>query len=534
MPRSPLTWFIAFAIVLLHAVALFLQRKGDFPVMDSALSATVVPVILLGWSATRDAPPFGDRAFHRTLPPGDSVAFRGVLMVHVWVLLGISLATAIYCAYFNFGWEAVGYGLTLRTLPLGAFMMIFGVCAAIASSPGRERYLGLPLILGAPLFSIWAIPWRGLIGVEPSGRGGWFWLGGAGVLATIYYLAVWWLVSVRSRKMFAMVVATIFGLWLPWLPEIFAVSVLRIAGTPVEIVTASPMEPPVKWQRKIFPDPEGDWVPVSQVLNVTGLKKGEVARMKYLWIGGSSKRARAWHLDMRPWGAGGSLDASISKDGSILWGRQALVESLREQMPLLDEIMQLDPDHGLSDPSELMFKKPYDGPVGKGNSHLSTGYSMAEFRDEQWRAEVEVFRYDFAGVIGLPLNGSSRVPSGGRIFADILKGEDPILDSIRVRYCTTTTGSRNWIDRGQDAPPAMMILVNPNGKRAYAAELVSDQSYWGRLWLGVVHRWSFPLSGENARLIQDLQGGRAYFFLPSEITQARSESLAPPPADSPR
>lgn len=502
--------------------------------MDSTLSATFVLVVLLGWSATRDAPPFGDRAFHRTLPPGNGVAFRGVLLIHVWVLLGISLAIAIYCACFNFGWEAVGYGLTFRTLPLAAFAMIFGVCAAITSSPGRERYLGLPLILGVPLFSFWAIPWRKLIGVEPSGGGSWLWLAGAEVLVTIFYLAVWWLVSVRGRKMFAMLVTTIFGLWLPWLPEILAGSILRITKKPVEILTASPMESSVKWHRKIFPDPKGDWIPVSQVLNVVGLKPGEVARMKYLWIGGGSKRARVWHLGTRPWGEGGSLDASIAKDGSIHWGRQALVESLREQMPPLEEITQLDPDRGPSDPSELMFKKPYDGPVGKLTSHLLTGYSMEEFRDQRWRAEVEAFRYDFAGVIDLPLNGSSRVPSGGRIFADILKGEGPIPDSIRVRYCTADTGSRNWINRGQDAPPAMMILVSRSGKTAYAAELVSDQSYWGKIWLGVVHRWSFPLSGGNARLIQDVQGGRAYFFLPSEIARARSESLAPPPSSGSR
>jgi hypothetical protein len=171
MPRSPLTWFIALAIVLFHALALFVQRTGEMPVMDSALGATCLLVILLGWSATRDAPPFSDRAFHRTLPPGDGVAFRSVLAIHLLVLLGISVVIAIYCLYFNFGWESVGRGTVFLTLPLAIFMAIFGIGAAIASSPGKERFLGLPLILGVPVCSFWVIPWRLIIMVVVDRNG---------------------------------------------------------------------------------------------------------------------------------------------------------------------------------------------------------------------------------------------------------------------------------------------------------------------------------------------------------------------------
>lgn len=531
MPRSPLTWFVALAIILLHAVALFLQRKGDFPVMDSSLSATFVLVILLGWSATRDAPPFSDRAFHRTLPSGDGAAFRSVLAIHLLVLLGISLATAIYCAYFNFGWEAFGYGLTFRTLPLAVFMAIFGVGAAITSSPSKKRYLGLPLILGVPLFSLWVNPWKGLIGADPSGgaSGGWLWLGGLQVLVTIFYLAVWWLVSVRNRKIFSMVAATIFGLWLPWIPEVSTRVARYMIKNPVEVAVVPPAEAPVKWHRKIFPDPEGDWIPVSQVLNVVGLKQGELARMKSLSFGAQSKKGWVWEVGM-PREEGGSLDASIAKDGSLQWGRAAFVEALREQLPPFDYITQLHPDLDPSGPSVLMFKKPYDGPVGKGTSHLRTGYSMAEFRDERWKAEVEAFRYDLAGTMDLPFGGGCRASLGGRIFADIVKGEGPNPDSILVKYCTPITmGSHAWMNRGKEAPPSMMVMVDRGGTQAYAAKLVYNDSDQDRLWFGTVHRWSFQLTGRNAGLVQGLEGGRVYFFFPTEISRLRSESLPPPP-----
>ena len=529
MPRSPLTWFIALAIVLFHAVALFLQRKGDFPVMGSALGATFVLAALLGWSATRDAPPFSDRAFHRTLPAGDGTAFRSVLAIHLLVLAGITMVTAVYCLYFNFGWTSVGHGIVLVTLPLGVFMTIFCTSAAIATSQGIARFLGFPLILGVPLCSLWLLPWRPIIGVEPTSSEDPLIVTAA--IAGTFYLAVWWLVSVRHRKIFAMVVAAIFGLWLPWIPDVFAEAGRRTRKAPAEVVAADPGKAPVNWRRKIFSDPAGDWIPVSQVLDVTGLKQGEVARMKYLWVGGRSKRTKAWEIGM-PWDEESSLDASIAKDGSLQWGRAALLESLREQLPPFDHITQMHPNRDPSGPSVLMFKKPNDAPMRKGSPPLYTGYSMAEFRDERWRADVEAFRYDLAGIMNLPLGGSCRVPMGGRIFADIVKGEDPIPDSIVVRYCIPTpTGSRGWISRGQDAPPAMMVVIDGNGEQAHAAELVSDQSYWGRLWLGLVHRWSFQLTGRNAGLIQTLEGGRVYFFLPSEISQLRSEILPPPSAD---
>lgn len=531
MPRSPLTWFIAFTIVLFHAVALFLQRKGDLPVMGSASGATFVLSALLGWSATRDAPPFSDRAFHRTLPAGDGAAFWSVLAIHLLVLAGITMATAVYCLYFNFGWTSVGRGIVLVTLPLGVFMTIFCTSAAIATSQGKARFLGFPAVLGGPLISLWvAVPLAVTLRAEPHEASEKAVLEGA-VIAAIFYFAIWWLVSVRHRKTFGMLAGLVFGLWLPWIPGISEqIGFFRRDLAP-QMAATDPMEAPVNWRRKVFSDPAGDWIPVSQVLDVTGLKQGEVARMKYLWVGGGSERAHVWELVV-PWGVQSSLDASVSKDGSVQWGRTALVESLRAQLPPLNHIRQLHPDREPNDPLALVFKKPNNEPASKGTSWRSTKYTLAEFRDERWRAEVEAFRYDLAGIMNLPLGGSCRVPLGGRIFADIVKGEGPIPDSIVVRYCiATSTGSRGWISRGQDAPPAMMVVIDGNGEQAYAAELVSDQSYWGGLWLGLVHRWSFQLTGRNAGLIQTLEGGRVYFFLPSEISQPRSEILPPPSAD---
>lgn len=500
--------------------------------MGFALSGVPILATLLSSSAVRDAPPFNDRAFHRTLPPCDGVAFRSVLAIHLLVLAGISAATAVYCAHLNFGWEAFRESILRFVGPLGIFMIFFGIGASMATSPGRGKMLGFAVIFGAPLLSFW-FPWLVLLGWTPGESEGASMPAFLLLVAIVYFL-IWWLVAVRRRKALGMVLGGIFGLWLPWIPWILAEVGLRGRAAPPGIVATAPASEPVKWHRKNSSVEPSEWFPVSQVLGVTGLERGEIARMKIYSIGRSNQEAWVSEVGSETrWAQRGTLDASLAKDGSLRWGRTALLDLLRGQLPPLGNLSYLSGEDSIQGSSVLSFYRPDDDLIAPGR-RLSLGYTMDEFMSERWSVSMQTFRYDLAGSVDLSRGGSFRVSSGGRIFVDpVVKGQIT-QDSVAIRYCFPGRDeSRIWGYQQTEIPGPVLVIADGSGKQAYVAELAVDPQADPHLWLGNASRWLFRFKNKNVALLESLKGGRVHVFLPTVISSLRPETLPPHP-EAPR
>ena len=392
--------------------------------------------------------------------------------------------------------------------------------------------LGFVAALVAPIASIW-VPWWLLLDWSPS-NGKTPSMPAFYLLMAVVYLLIWWLVAVRRRKTLGMVLAGIYGLGLPWIPWILGEFGFSKEVRSVPVAVSYPREL-VEWHRKNTFLTPSEWFPVSKVLDATGLKEGEIARMKISSVGKSAQEA--WVSEVRSDGEGvqrGTLDAGAAKNGSLQWGRAALLNSLREQLPPLEELSYLDREGNKGVPSELSFHWPgYDEAIAPGR-RLHLGYTLAEFMNEPWTVSTRVFRYELVGDVDVSKGGNLHVPSGGRVFVRPMSREKITRPAIGVTHCFPGRDeSRIWTYQEVEGPGPMVVIVNESGSQAFAFELVTDPDGDPGLWLGSASRWISPFKEKKLPRLESFGGGRLYVFLPKLVSQAQSESL-PSFSDSPR
>jgi len=236
MPYSPFTRLMAVLLVLGYALGLLYPDDRAYVWGWYAMSCLPVLLAVFVWTSVKDAPPFDDQAFHRSLPPGPGYAFWTVLRIFLVILAGIAVAVGVYCSIFHFGWRAISFGIAALTLPVFGYLAACAIAASVASSREHTKIWGWLAVLAVPVFSA-AIADRL---VDPSEQlpqqSGLFYFShfrtmtAAGV---ILYPLIWWLVAVRGRRALGMAFVVLTGFLMPWLylqGDFFPLSEAQLSG----------------------------------------------------------------------------------------------------------------------------------------------------------------------------------------------------------------------------------------------------------------------------------------------------------------
>lgn len=475
MPLSPITRFLGLAIVAAYASALLWPGYPVDLLGPEVLVALPVIMGFFSWSAVRDAAPFDDRAFHRTLPPGDGYAFLKVLSVHVWVLAGIALSIVVYCWFYNFGWQVMSYGVLAVTVPVCAFMGAGGVAAGLSSSRERGRTWGYIAIFVVPLFSAAA-----LYGVHrhlPPEELGHFYLSSQRTIATtgaLLYPLIGWLVAARRRWRTGTLLGGALGALFPW---------IYIYGGFVQPEETQD-EPPfakshISLSRNPMAPTGNKWLPLENLISISGLKDGECFYSDAIY-------GRDGYLHLFEVVDNLTRDQALpypsniyagNFGGEVAWGKKAVWKMAGRQIPDIETFGYWDRE--MEVPTHLAI-------LNAGNSDIvgpekgDTSFEPHEIRADMTKADLTsatwtvrygmVMRTEKVGVVDASAGGSCRLPEGGVIQVNPLYQERGWY-SISVRVISEGL-------RWQDGPwfeskdgwwrEPWVIAVDESGKHAYA------------------------------------------------------------------
>jgi hypothetical protein len=479
MPHSPITRVLAALIVGAALFFLLHPSPEAHTWARNCLAALPVLAALFTWSAVRSAPPFDDRAFHRTLPPGDGFAFRRVVAIHLLVLAGIATAVVLYCWRVNFGWREMSYGILLLTLPLAGLMAAVAVAASLSTSRQHWKSVAWIAVFGVPLLSLGIVLW--VNGEETIGSGGSHLLSRwrtSTLLAAGVYPLIWWLAAARRRRGWGIAFGAATGALMPWV-MVFG-DFLR-ADRDDAARYRQPLEAKVVVTRKpIDPKPDDElWIPVDEVIEVTGLEESEVLVAYDPFIRQVTGDTKFWRAFEARRGARepatdrhvGTLYAMANLDGQIVWGEDVVWEHLRQRVPPHRRFVY--PRPGLEKGTRLLFPRPVESVqseiLRKKRPPLS-GFTEADIRESEWNFWVFTERLVKLGEADAAKGGTFRCPSGGIVRIDPWRSED-WADSLRLSMWMPGL-DRDIVWPGVQSSPRWMhdiwiIALHPDGT-AYA------------------------------------------------------------------
>ncbi|MES2657069.1 MAG: hypothetical protein V4689_00555 [Verrucomicrobiota bacterium] len=526
MPHSPFTRFFGLAIVLAYALILIWPYDNSFSWGWQLMIALPFVIAVFSWSAVRDAPPFDDLAFHRTLPPGDGFAFRRVLAIHGRVLLGIALAVIAYGWLVNFGWQTISYGIVFLTLPVWAVMGAGGIAASLSSSRQYGRTWGYVAIFVIPIFSMTGIYLqRNYLEPEMSGE---FYLSAPRTMVlagALLYPLVWWLVAVKRRRALGFGLGTAIGALMPW---------IFVYGGFVEAPGRDDWEQPVKSQvtisRKAGIPAEGKWIPLDDVISISGLRQGEYINHLGFWARNGPRDVNSVDLRLIPDDPGQVDDdpryfdrvAGRFEGDHIEWGERALWNHLRKQIPSHETFDFRDgktdvPTHpAFLRPGESVFSRSKDGKLHENRPKLTA----EQFTSATWiQSNGGVFRMEKAGEVDVATGGTCRLSGGGVLRVSPLKQDgDRFYISFRQYYQDLWQADGPWLEdddanRNWGGEP-WIIAVDESGKHAFALPLrYSNDSkvMFGRISQTVFDAGEAKTREQLAHL-EVLRGCRLYIF----------------------
>ncbi len=542
MPRSPLTLALGLAIEAAFFLFLLwpdqaLQEWGGYAAM---LIAFIIGVYT--WRAVRDAPPLDDQAFHRTLPPGDGHAFRKVLAIQAWVLVGIALAVVVYCWIFNCGWQVTSYGVLVFTLPMWCLMAANGIASSLATSRQFGKIWGYAAVFGTPLISA-AIIYHLRDGLRPVEFASNQYLNSHRMIVLtcgILYPMIWWLVAIGRRKITAICLAAAIGIFIPiihvyggffnaqeeWAPEKNELS--RVSLT-----------------RKTIPPGDDPWIPIDDMITVNGLRDGEIIQLRGMIVDRESFRFFGVPDDekLREEGlfSDRRLMASIH-DGRITWGQAAVWKQLKKQIPGLETIDYL--GGGMDVPAHVSTLRPGETALIRSRNGRSDSKpkpyqqkgTYAYLNSAPWGSiAVDVYRYEKVGMVDVEKGGDIRLSGGGILSIKPLVREDENL-SIELEHFQPSLSDADglWFKmrkegRLWDLIP-WLIAVDRAGKHAYALSVI-DYENGREVMLGRLAVWSFQSekvsNAENRALLEMLRGCSLHVFQPREESRFYQDLLPP-------
>lgn len=478
MPHSPFTRYLGLAIVATYFLpSLWLDQSAYLWNRQLMVILTLV-IGIFTWSAVRNAAPFDDLAFHRTLPPGDGYAFRRVLMIHGMVLAGIALSVVAYCWVLNFGWQLMAYRTLILTIPVSALMAACGVATSLSSSRQWGKAWGYIAIFVVPGLSAAWLYWQ-YHNFDPVVPGDFYLNTQRTMVLTgaVLYPLIWWLVAAKRRLALGYIFGAATGTLIPW---------ISIYGGFFEIQRSYAEygggDLHVKISRKENLPAEGKWLPVERILNVEGLREGEFLLASVLE---GHSYLNTFEISDDPAQAGSGVLVSGEDppicvgrfEGEHLsWGKKALWKYLSKQVPHHEVFgfwnQELDrPTHlAILRPGESVIRRPATGdkffkPYECRNSDA--------FSDRWSFDPLNVCRMDKVGEVDAATGGNCRLPEGGILRVNALYQNGGHF-SISFRHYFMSSGGIDELSFdscgeywGYGLEP-WVIAVDESGKHAFA------------------------------------------------------------------
>ncbi len=460
MPHSPFTRFFGLAIVLAYALALLCLDDHSYLWGWKGMLALPFAIGIFTWSAVRNAAPFDDLSFHRTLPPGDGFAFRRVLMIHGMVLAGITLAMTAYCWVLNFGWQVMSYGILVLTLPMWALMAANGIATSLSITRQWGKTWGYIAIFVVPVFTATGLYYvRGLFNPEEHGK---FYFSAPRAMAltgAALYPLVWWLVSVKRHPVLGFGLGAAISGWMP-LIYIYGGFFAVPEGDRWEL----PVSSHVTIARKADIPAEGKWIAADDVLTISGLRPGEFISHWNFWVKSGSdvmhKRVEHWVIPDDPAEAvagavRGPMIAGRFEGERIEWGERAVWNHLRKQIPshntfgLWDKKLNTPAHVAFLRPGESALSRPTEGDSDSRGSRPKL--TAEEFTSATWQQYAAgVFRLEKVGEIDMASGGTCRLPGGGILKVSTLQREDrQFFISFRHYFENLGQADETWFEANE-------------------------------------------------------------------------------------
>ncbi|MEK7951588.1 hypothetical protein [Luteolibacter soli] len=557
MPHTPFTRFLAWALVVLTAVALFWPDDRALQWAAYGSGAVVILVMMFTWSVVKNSPPLDDRAFHRCLPPGPGREFLRTIWIHLLVLGAVALGVLVYCGMWNFSWRAASWGVVMLTVPAWVLMSAVGIASSAGSSQQHRKSAAWFAIFATPVFSTGLLQWLNR-GVDPSG---WdyvyFTPERTTVLtgATLYPL-VWWLVAARKRRTLGLVLGGATSALLPWL-------VLRGDFVKVREMDV-PLDPPASeaaekltLSRKPFAGSDKTWIPVEDLIEIDGLAEGEhtcVAlsvefgndpnRGVPQAYGSQSSRTRDRQMQEN-FGVYELRDnrfshfryptrvgAFVSKQGGkIVWGKGAVDQSLRKLLPPV-ESFEYSQEWQNVPPSPPVVRNPADPSLTRADFPTDTTYfapldfykrvNPTSFRAMPWTVAImNPCSWKLLGSCAATEGTSFRLETGRMLKVLPLKQEADGNGDLRIRHYREELwqargpwfGADEGLNRSEVS--IAIVAIDEAGKHAYLIGEFSAPSS-RRVMLGRCE--SFTIStgvGGNAGMerAEMMRKSRLYVFM---------------------
>ena len=481
MPHSPFTRFYGLVIVAACFLALLWPDDHSYILGWQTLITAPLLIGIFTWSVVRHAAPFDDLAFHRTLPPGDGFAFRRVLGIHGLVVAGLALAMVTYCWSMNFGWRVMSYGILVLTLPAWALMAASGIAASLSSTRQWGRTWGYLAIFVVPVFSAtWILFQRPYFDPEAQGK---FYLSAPRTMAlagALLYPLVWWLVSVKRRRGLGFGLGAAISALIPW---------IYIYGGFFKVPERDGWEPPVSSHvtisRNAVVPAEGKWLPVEDVISISGLRPGEfINHWGFSVKIGENKHRRVVHWEVPDDPAQADTGAVVApiiagrfEEEKIVWGERAVWNHLRQQIPSHEAFGLWNgkpdvPTHlAFLRPGEVAIRRP--GDPDPETREIRPELSAEEFTSTPWQQSfADVFRLEKVGEIDAANGGTCRLPGGGILKVSPLQQQDTRFQiSFRQYFKNLWHAEGTWfeaddVNRGYGSEP-WVIAVDESGKQAF-------------------------------------------------------------------
>ena len=554
MPHSPFTRFLATVIVALYALALLWPDDRAYVWGWYAMASLPIILGVFTWSAVRSAAPFDDRSFHRILPPGDGHAFFRVLWIHLLVLAGISLAVLIHCWSYNFGWQAMTYGIAMLTIPVWAFISATGLACSLASSTQHWRSMGWIAIFAMPLFS-WAMMYWARSGFDPEwpNRDVYFpQLRGVVLAAAGLYPLIWWLAAVARKRGLGILFGSATGALLPWLyvyggfvkaPS--SDDLYKLAEKSQERISST-----LKLTRKPLPENPPPWIPISDLLSAEGLAEGDFVYLTW-FLNPPDVEKRAYmptyevRDEMVPENGGVRyVELTVQRSNGVIgWGQDSFWQGMRSQFPGDYKFEYW--DRSLNRPSSpLVVMKPgrvVNHAQGPHTGERMFGYknlTLERFKSEPWTIRVlPPAKWQLLGESETTHGKSFRLPHGGVIKMMPLELEDGGHFKIKFRHFDEELWQADgpWFGdarRYQTAWTDLRIVIADDASRTLFAVDALSYGQNSKIMLGRSSLSSFDAgandSPEQTKRIEMLRHARVYVFL-MEAKGPFEEFELPPP-----
>ncbi len=533
MPHSPFTRILAFFIVAGFALALLWPDDRAHVWGWYAMFSLPIVIGLFTWSAVRDAPPFDDNAFHRTLPPGDGTAFRKVLIIHLAILGGIALSVLVYCWIHNFGWQTISYGIAVLTVPVWAWMAANGIAASLSTSREHGLTWGYIAIFGILVLSAAWLYWL-RIGFAPD-RAPTVYLTPLRTMtltAIFLYPLIWWLVAAKRRSALGMALGAAIGALMPWL-----YTYGNFIKAPLDWERSRAPRSHVIITRKVADLRAEKWLPVEDLLAVSGLKQGEFVSMEFFSIDGSP--VTLMEVSSAVEGEGLTAvrtagTAGLSERGAVVWGEAGIRSYLRNQAPD-HESFEYWHDHQVH-PTRLIILGPgKSAEIPRSLLPPDVKWTEEQFSQRKWKVlDGVTYRFESLGSVDAATGGGFRLPGEGTVrLSPVLEREGRYRISAEYTLPDLSRADGPWFsihvsDSGFVSP--RIIAVDDAGKQAFALDSFRHSGSM-EMFLGQSREWRFDLGEANtaewAARIELLRGCRLHVFWPRITGRLQDEIPAP-------